>query len=292
MNMTSYHSSKSTRNPKFNRQSSKASIQSSYFHTFVNKVNHPQTSSRGNVQQQQPLYAASVTSFQPSTIYTKTKPQPQYIYSLSIKIKYVVLLTLLILFAAGVAIIFPREPNFTQDTSNIEFKSFDLKGIELTLPLIFENVNFLPLEILEIDSIATFKEFAIKINLDEPVKLPARANATGTARLKANFEDANVFGSIIDFLGLCIFGSDPLEGVVTADAVGRYLGLEAAQTADPEIILLECPIGRFQSHVEGVKTLSEGLDLMEVYVESTTDNTELKANASKIFRMAKTYAGF
>eukprot|EP00924_Labyrinthula_sp_SR-Ha-C_P001934 snap_masked-scaffold_30-processed-gene-2.53-mRNA-1 protein AED:1.00 eAED:1.00 QI:0/-1/0/0/-1/1/1/0/282 len=166
--------------------------------------------------------------------------------------------------ATLIGLAFPRDPDFEQDLDNLEFEAFSLSdGVELSFPLIFDNVNFLPLDILALDAEVDFDDFLIGVVLEEEVSMDARAGANGTAIISIDFSE--ILGAAGAFLGVCLLGSDPLQGAFTGDAVAVYLGVEAEQAVDPAIIELECPIDLRLIAGQEID-LDSGIQLMENWV--------------------------
>eukprot|EP00924_Labyrinthula_sp_SR-Ha-C_P001931 snap_masked-scaffold_30-processed-gene-2.59-mRNA-1 protein AED:1.00 eAED:1.00 QI:0/-1/0/0/-1/1/1/0/294 len=154
----------------------------------------------------------------------------------------------ILFFVAGlVGLLFPRDPEFTPDLDNLSIDGVDLADggfLEMSFPLSFQNINFLPLTILELNAEVDFEDFVIELNLAEEVEMDIRGAGNSTALLFLDF--SNTLGALGPILGQCtvglLFDVEPLVGRLSGDALAIYLGVEASTPIDPSTFELGCPL--------------------------------------------------
>eukprot|EP00924_Labyrinthula_sp_SR-Ha-C_P001932 snap_masked-scaffold_30-processed-gene-2.61-mRNA-1 protein AED:1.00 eAED:1.00 QI:0/-1/0/0/-1/1/1/0/294 len=166
----------------------------------------------------------------------------------SFKIKFVLFCCCCVILLAGIiALVFPRDPDFTPDLNNLNIDGVDLSEggfLKMSFPLNFQNVNFLPLTILELKAQVDFEDFIIDLNIDDKIEMGIRGEGNGTALLFLDF--SNTFGALGPILGQCTVGLigdiDPLIGTLSGEALAKYLGIEASAPIDPSKFELGCPL--------------------------------------------------
>eukprot|EP00924_Labyrinthula_sp_SR-Ha-C_P001935 snap_masked-scaffold_30-processed-gene-2.60-mRNA-1 protein AED:1.00 eAED:1.00 QI:0/-1/0/0/-1/1/1/0/257 len=151
---------------------------------------------------------------------------------------------LLLVFAA---FLFPRSPDFTPDLNNLNIDGVDLSEagfLKLSFPLSFQNVNFLPLTIFEFKVQVDFGSFLIDVKLEDKIELDIKGEGNGTALLFLNF--SNTIGALGPILEQCtvdlIDDIDPLIGVLSGDALGKYLDIELSTPIHASNFTLGCPL--------------------------------------------------
>eukprot|EP00924_Labyrinthula_sp_SR-Ha-C_P014430 augustus_masked-scaffold_20-processed-gene-5.26-mRNA-1 protein AED:1.00 eAED:1.00 QI:0/0/0/0/1/1/2/0/530 len=193
-------------------------------------------------QGQQPMgfFGGVPPPYQSQQYAMSMSPQPKEKKSCCTESRLTKLCGCLLVFGVIIGVFFPRDPDFEADVDNLEVAGANLNdGLLLEIPLDFFNVNFASLDINDFAADVDFGDFAVGVNLDEPVEMGARQEGEGLAIIDVPLDDA--FGAIFPFIEACV-AQTPINGLLTGEAAATYLGFDAdGQEIDPAEFDLDCP---------------------------------------------------